>query len=577
MPKRLKSQSLTLPELLLAAKSFALPPSQRVYGWREPQIDRLFRDLDADAFANSNGDAPATGNHWVFLGTVYLAREEQSGTTFIADGQQRVVTGTMIYAVARDLSADAGERAKYHQYVAEPGGDYRLRLRDVDASFFEKWVQEPGATLRSYAPDIDEPDDGDGSVAPLSESQNNIINNRDLIIEKLKSLAPAARRALLDHLGQCSELVVITATALSDATAAYASTYKRGLSQATTDRLKAECLGDADPVHRASLGNHWDECEARLGKEGLEDLLYLLTVEQTRSAAMTDLQTEVMKRFNLPAEVASFIEGRLVPATSAFGHVTRQDRGLETYLKPTFRQRGRSKAIGDHLVALNRTTHVEWKLPALVALQELKDDIPLIETVMRRLERLAAACMIAGEDPQAIVLRYGAIVDAIRRRDAAAIEQVTEVEKPLAAKVRTQLLAATFATKQRFRMPVLLKLNDLMTNRTVACDPAEVSCEHILPQNVSKENRDWYDAFRTPDGRRYNGNIYRHRLGNVTVLSHRHNRLAGSRPFVDKRPVLSRSEYAVARDCARYGQWTATVIDERTERLSAMLIKHWDF
>lgn len=576
MPKRLTSQSLTLPELLLAATSFALPPSQRVYGWREPQIDRLFRDLDADAFAGETADARVEGNHWVFLGTVYLAREEKSGTTFIADGQQRVVTGTMIYAVARDLAEDADERATYHNFVADPGGGYRLRLRDVDAKFFEKWIQEPGATLRPYAPDIDEPADGEGTVAPLSESQNNIITNRNLIIERLGALTAAARRALLGHLGHCSELVVITATELSDATAAYASTYKRGLSQATTDRLKAECLGDADPGHRAHLGNYWDECEARIGKDGLEDLLYLLTLEQTRSATMIDLQSEVMKRFNLPADAAAFIEGRLVPAANAYRHITRHDPGLEAYLAPGFRQRSRAKMIADHLTALNRTTHLEWKLPALVALLEMKGDIALLETTMRRLERMAAAYMIAGVDPQAMIAGYAILVDAVRQRDERAIEQSTALEKSVAAKVRTQLLAATFATKTRFRMPVLLKLNDLMATRTIAFDPADVSCEHILPQNVSKENRDWYNAFRTPDGRRYNGNVYRHRLGNVTVLSHRLNRLAGSRPFAEKRPLLNQSEHAIARDCAKYAQWTADVIDERTERLTAMLLKHWD-
>ena len=566
---------MTLPELILAETSFALPPSQRVYGWGEQQLDRMFRDINLDRFAAASPTLEPVAD-WFFFGTIYLARDEAAQLTYIADGQQRFVTGTMIYAVARDFETDPVERERLHSYVAAPGGGFRLRLRDVDADFFETWVQQPGATKRAFAPEVEEAlDSGDAGYQSLSESRTNIIANRNAMIDRFQNLQPEGRRRLIKYLETCSEVVVISATRLADATSAYASTYKRGLRQATTDKLKAELLGDAEPQLRAHLGNFWDECEALIGKDELEDLLYLLTLQRTKSASMSDLQSDVLVQFNLPADVEAFIEKRLVPAAQAYGQIVQQGKHIATYLRGSFRDRARLRNIAAHLIALKRTSHLEWRLPAVIALRALRDNISLLEATLMRLERLAAAHMIAGEDPQVMILRYVALAEAIEVRDSTAIEQASAVAPAVATRAKEQLLSPTFATKTRMRMPVLLKVNDLIDGKVGAFDPAEVSCEHVLPQNVSKQNKEWHAAFRTPGGR-FNGAAYRHRLGNVTVLSHPLNRKAGSRPYVEKRPLLKQSEHAMSRDCAYHSDWTPAVVEERTQRLVAMLVRHWD-
>ena len=185
--------------------------------------------------------------------------------------------------------------------------------------------------------------------------------------------------------------------------------------------------------------------------------------------------------------------------------------------------------------------------------------------------------MIVGVDPQVMVSKYAALTDAIRSRDADAIQQASEVDRAIVAKIKPALQSSSFATKARLRMPVLLKVNDLMEKSVVPLDTSEVSCEHVLPQNVPKEYAIWHQKFRTSDGKRYNGAVYRHRLGNLTILEHNLNREAGSRPFDEKKSTIGRSTHALARDCARYADWNADVVDGRTERLTSMLLKHWDF
>jgi hypothetical protein len=569
---------MTLPELLCSRPIFVLPPSQRVYGWGEDQVDRLFSDLGINV-AGLPVRSPQDVSSWLFLGTVYLA-DETRGCTAIADGQQRIVTGTMLYAAARDLETRPERKAHLHACIgAVDGGDdaspYRLRLRDIDQAFFRRWVQEPGATLKPYTAEATgEVDDTDQS--PLSDSQTNILNNRNLIVERLRSLMAAGREHLFEFLANSSELVVITSHKLEDATYAYASTHKRGLKQATTDKLKAEILRDATADRRADLANHWDECEAKLGKDALEDLLQLMVLNDSGAIANGDLQTEVLDVFDLPKTAESFIAQQLVPATLAYRQIIGKREHLVRFLDAGLRDRSRVKRIKGLLETMMRATHIEWRAPALTMLLQAKNDLTRLERLLARLERLAAVYMIAGHEPACVQQRYADITMALRTNDETALDAAFFIEQPLRGKARDQILSANFAIKSRYRMPVLLKVNDLLAGDVVAVSPAAVSCEHILPQNVGKDNPAWYLVFRSPNGERYVGHNFRHRLGNITILSHPDNRAAGARAFSEKRSILQKSAYVISQNAGNMADWNISMVEARTAQLAKLLIEHWE-
>jgi hypothetical protein len=455
--------------------------------------------------------------------------------------------------------------------VATEAG-YRLRLRDVDADFFERWVQMPGAMLRPYAQERE----GDQAEAkPVSESQSNILENRLAIVEWLKTLMPEGRRRLMSFLETASELVVITAADVATALAAYASTHKRGLRQETIDKIKIEIVGDLEPAARDRLANHWDECEARLGKQNLEDLIYLMTLNVAGTEKFSDLQEEALKRFNLPLESARFIEQRLVPSANAYHQILRQGETVGDFLGAGFRDRARTKALRSQLIALKRMSHADWRAPAIVALLTLKDDLVLLDRTLGGLERLAAAHMIVGVEPHAMLERYTALSRAIETRDNVRMQALLTVEANLKTRARNYLQAAGFATKSRFRTPVLLKLNDLLEDAALGIEPVEVTCEHILPRTPDP-HESWRAAFRSADRRNYVGHNYCHRLGNVTVLSHLDNRKAGARPYEEKRAILQRSAFALSQAAASYAQWTPVTIERRGATLVNKLQVAWD-
>ena len=45
-----------------------------------------------------------------YLGTIYLSAPDGRGEAQIADGQQRILTATMLYAATRDLAAAEDDR-----------------------------------------------------------------------------------------------------------------------------------------------------------------------------------------------------------------------------------------------------------------------------------------------------------------------------------------------------------------------------------------------------------------------------------------------------------------------------------
>ena len=306
---------------------YTVPEFQRVYGWGETELDRLFSD-----FETAMRGAPGR----LFLGTIYLAAPGDRSEALIADGQQRILTATMIHAAARDLAEDAAEADRLHAVLATPGGkDFRFMPRDRDAAFFRTWVQERGSTLLPLPGDDSE---DEAEAAELSESQLNIIRNRDAIVERLRKLGPDGRQRLIEFHDRI-KLVAITTDTVEEARNAYASTQTRGLRQSETDKLKAELIGDCPPAQRALLAGRWEECEAKLGRDEFTDLFHHLIMVEAERRPQHALEADLFGVFDLPRKVASFIEDVLVPSADAYHRIctagaatTRKTRNIDAAL-----------------------------------------------------------------------------------------------------------------------------------------------------------------------------------------------------------------------------------------------------
>jgi hypothetical protein len=571
MPAQLHAAAMSVAGLLEHFSKFSVPDYQRAYGWTESQLERLFSDLQA---AMQRRARPGGSPPLFYLGTIYLAADQPGDEAQIADGQQRILTATMLYCAARDLCEDAAEASRLHNVLLQPGSGTRFRFspRNSDADFFRRWVQERGATLLPMPiddPPLEEDEENDAAAA-LPESQQHIIRNRDAIVEKLRQLGPEGRKRLLEFHETAINVIVISMPQLGDARNAYASTQTRGLRQAETDKLKAEFIGDCPPPERSRLASQWDDCEGDLGKEHMAELFEHLIVIEGERKVQHALEADLAQVFDLPKNVAHFIDNVLAPSARAYKRILDVGPGRKRGQRSIIDRRQRR--IDEHLISLLRTTHTAWKAPAILALRDLAGDQRRMEGVLRDLERLAAVVMLIPLDPHQAIVRYIAVIKDLKGKSKAR-QGGLKVGADELHRARAALTDRNFATRERLCMPVLLKANDLVGKKVVALQPKLLSCEHILPKNPSRRSH-WYRDFKDHEGK-YVGGEYLHTLGNVTILTPAENVEADRRAFAFKSNVLKRSSFPLARDAGRNKSWTPKVVRARADRLGKLVIAHW--
>ncbi|HEY2154895.1 MAG TPA: DUF262 domain-containing protein [Isosphaeraceae bacterium] len=100
----MKSNNLTLGEILAYPSQYVIPVFQRHYRWDQPQWEKLWADLAALQ------EPGKTGRH--FMGFLVLVPESvgpgRVARYHLIDGQQRLTTLTLVLCALRDAAREAG-------------------------------------------------------------------------------------------------------------------------------------------------------------------------------------------------------------------------------------------------------------------------------------------------------------------------------------------------------------------------------------------------------------------------------------------------------------------------------------
>src|ERR1700744_3334701 len=137
---QLKAHEIPLSEVFNGKYNFKIPNYQRPYSWEISHAAQLLDDL-RDALDRDSAEP-------YFLGSVVLVKQQaENPDSEVIDGQQRLTTLTILFAVLAELAEDPTLSDQFRRLISEPGdillgreAKPRLEVRPKDRDFFRKYV-----------------------------------------------------------------------------------------------------------------------------------------------------------------------------------------------------------------------------------------------------------------------------------------------------------------------------------------------------------------------------------------------------------------------------------------------------
>ena len=551
MDKQFSVALLILSELFSTRFKFDLPWYQRAYAWTADHAKCPYCDVR---------DAMSAGEQWYHLGLVVLAKPGSGSETKIVDGQQRIVTLTILFAVLRDLIDDAELRALLNERIWVGTGDSEphLKPQDTIADCLLKYVQNDGATKI-------EPDDE--AVGGLNCNEQNVIDNRNALREMLADVG-------CEELGRIARFLIenchVVVEELADeelAVQLYVKSQLSGMELSSTDMFKANVLKFIAWEHRDSYAWIWDQAVADLGNARFLRLLEGLRDIKVRARPRRPVEVDLIKHYSITADARAFMDNVLGPAADlaiAVKNFNVGDGGRAA-------DNAAHAAINRRLQYLSWVLHDTWRAPALHWLMvHGLDDTSTLE-FFQRLEAFSFMHMLASTDTYSRQRDYYAVLAGIENRAVLSDDGPLRVTKANTRRARKRLMENNFGKGgHNNKIPILLRIDATFHGDQEVVELPHATVEHVLPINP-KEGSHWEVVFPDSATRA----AYRQRLGNLVPLTPEENNAADNDDFSIKEKVYRSSKFILARDLLFHKHWNPKTIEKRTAWMIDRLFKAW--
>lgn len=535
--------------------AFTIPPYQRPYAWEVQQVTELLDDL-RDAM-----DPASRSQGLYFLGSIVLVKTPGVPDSKVVDGQQRLTTLTILFSVLRDLTDDDRLRFRRDEYVKQPADTdrglperLRLHLRHRDQAFFAQTVQTEGAT------------DKLPRLEGLEGARARIVENASVLRERLSQMSETERATLISFVLNNCFLVVVEVPTDSAARRIFTVLNARGLDLTATDILKADLLERAGTAKEADLSTRWENVEIALDRSRFNDLFTHIRMIHQREKPRSSLEDgfpEFVPPFRGDPE--AFISGTLEPYSDAFELVEDQGR-LES-------QFGAGAAA---LVrSLNRLDNKDWVPPLLLCLRWYADNQDIdVRAFITGLERLAYYLFVARADVNERMSRYADVLDQIDPRDGRAPRtRGLELDERDTNRFFDELNGDIYL-KSRVAKPLLLRLDQALSDGSAVYDYATISVEHVCPQTI--ENGSQWDAWFSD---REQHDAWLHRLANLVLLTHRKNSSASNWDLARKKEKYfvkgDNCPFVLTGEVLDAAEWTPKTLANRQAHVMRALARSW--
>lgn len=538
-------------KVLCSDYNFSMPDFQRPYTWGTEQASELLEDL-LNAFQGNQSS--------YFLGTVVLGKSMNSPDALVIDGQQRLVTLTILIAsIAKLVSADQTLRSDLERYLKEPGSpsiglppNYRVKLRTSDNSFFNYYVQDLNFTLPIFP-------------IPRTESQMRIKDNSQLYIKELSNLFNGDVKKLFafaSYIVQYCYLVIVSTPQVNEAYKIFTIINNRGLALYPTDIIKANVLSKVNGNSTLYSGK-WENMEKTATRDGFSELFghirMIFVKSKQQKTLIEEIDQYVIPRF---PSADTFIDTCLAPYVSAYDVAKNAAHDDDN--------------VSDLLRWLNRIDNSDWLPPALLFINKYGNDLINMRLFFRKLERLAAYMHICGITLNQRLLRYTVILKEIEQSDAAqpcpqSIELTQDEKNDMKAAFDKDIYGMTPMKRQY----LLLRLDSFIAATGVTYLYEVITIEHVLPQTLDPTSQ-WAANWSPQQHERWVN-----KLANLVLLGRRRNSSAKNYDFDRKKNLYFCGTqgvpvFALTNQVNSMATWSPNDVQQRQSSLVDCLIQSWN-
>ena len=561
MSETIEAKELQLVSIFDDSYRFEIPEYQRPYAWTTEQTGELLDDLlYAMGQVEYVGDAPP-----YFLGSIVIIKNGRQPQAQIVDGQQRIISLTILFCVLRELASAESDRSDAHSYIYAPGresagisGHYRLTVRARDREFFQHNIQQMGGLSDLLA----------RPLANLPDSQKNMRENAGYLFNSLAEYEEKRRKTLMQFLAQRCYFFVISASDQYSAFHIRSVLNRSGLKLSLTDSLKADIIRALPEDIRSRHAALWEEIEEDLGRARFRDLFVRIGTVYGKNRPRGTLQQEFQEHVLTEVGRANFIDKVLQPYADAYAAVS----------GASYERSGSSGEVNEYLRYLNQLDNFDWIPPAMAFYKGNHSNPGLLFRFVRDLERLAYALFILQESKDQHETRYAAILRAIEQG-----EDLFSPPSPLqlSAKEQEDVLRALDGPIYPLTpvcKTLLLRLDSLLVDAGVTYDHPIITIEHVLPQRPGRKSQ-WLSDFPDEDER----TKWTDKLANLVLLSSTKNSNAQNYDFDRKKTEYFQkggakgevAPFALTTQVQHESRWTPEVLERRQKKLIDALKKEW--
>lgn len=503
---------------------FRIPDYQRAYVWGKDEISELIDDV------NYASEHAPEGQY--FLGSMVLrkATSTTDGVSFeeyeLLDGQQRLTTLMLMLACIRDRVKDAKLKGACREMLYQEENKWKkipgrnriiYDIRDNVQSFIECYIKADDGSLSA-------------DLLGISTSKNLSLANMAAGMQTIHASFDDAERfptegdfdRFVGYLLNNALFIYVSTEDLDDAFRLFTIMNDRGIPLSNSDILKAQNLGAVtSEKERSKWAEYWEEVEGEMGRDEFDRFLSLVRTIYVKDKAREGLLKEFDERIYGSKPPLLTLGSETFEAVKAYKDAydeAIQFDGLSASLGNAYRNRINVMRRG--------LPSTDWIPPVLAWYRKFKTE-NLLELIERIDNKFSADWIIQLTPTQRIsnmndVLK---VIEAAKTPDDALNSKTFEFDG-----MHLTLLLGDAIYGRRFAKYVLLRLEYLLASHAAPLNlPDDISVEHILPQTPNKAGQ-WARDF-TEDQQ----DTWRHRLGNLMLLSRRKNTSLGNLDFEAKR------------------------------------------